>query len=74
MHVAYNWGKGVVKGFFWGRLIGLMSPASSLPLEEIGGTWKEIGKSADRLYDKIKEEIGQAQKIMEELANREKDS
>ena len=35
---------------------------------------EDIGKSADELYDKTKEQIGQEQRKMEELANRGKDS
>jgi hypothetical protein len=42
--------------------------------EKRQGTWKDIGKSDDELYDKTREEIAQSQRKMEELVNREKDS
>ena len=70
---ACDWSKGLVKGFFWGGLIGIIT-GILFTTKRDGGTWKDIGKSADKLYDKTREEIGQAQRKMEELANREKDS
>ncbi len=70
---VYDWSKGLVKGFFWGGLIGLITGVLFSTRRE-GGTWKDIGKSADKLYDKTREEIGQVQRKMEELANHKKDS
>jgi len=70
---AYDWGKGLVKGLFWGGLIGVVI-GILLTTKREKGTWEDIGKSADELYDKTKEQIGQEQRKMEELANRGKDS
>ena len=46
---AFNWGKGLVKGFFWGGLIGMVT-GILFTRKRDRGTWKEIGKSADELY------------------------
>ena len=70
---GYDWGKGLVKGLFWGGLIGVVIGILYTTKKD-KGTWEEIGKSADELVDKTKEEIGQARSKMEELANRGKDS
>jgi len=70
---AYDWGKGLVKGLFWGGLIGVVI-GILLTTKREKGTWEDIGKSADELYDKTKEQIGQEQRKMEELTNRGKDS
>ena len=70
---AYDWGKGLVKGFFWGGLIGVVIGILYTTKRD-KGTWEDIGKSADELVDKTKEQIGQERRKMEELANREKDS
>jgi len=70
---AYDWGKGLVKGLFGGGLIGVVI-GILLTTKREKGTWEDIGKSADELYDKTKEQIGQEQRKMEELANRGKDS
>ena len=70
---AYDRGKGLVKGLFWGGLIGVFIGILYATKRD-KGTWEEIGKSADELVDKTKEQIGQARRKMEELANRGKDS
>ncbi len=70
---AYDWGKGLVKGLFWGGLIGVVI-GILYTTKKNKGTWEDIGKSADELYDKTKGEVEQAQRKMEMLANREKDS
>jgi hypothetical protein len=70
---AYDWGKGLVKGLFWGGLIGVVI-GILYSAKRDKGTWEDIGKSADELYDKTKEQIGQERRKMEELANHEKDS
>ncbi len=70
---AYDKGKGLVKGLFWGGLIGLVIGILYTRKRD-GGTWKDIGKSADKLYGKTREEIRRAQREMENLVNREKDS
>jgi hypothetical protein len=70
---AYDWGKGLVKGLFWGGLIGVVIGILYTAKRD-KGTWEDIGKSADELYDKTKEQIGQERRKMEELANQEKDS
>ena len=69
----YDWGKGLVKGLFWGGLIGVVI-GILFTTKRDKGTWEDIGKSADELVDKTKEEIGQTRRKMEELANRRKDS
>ena len=70
---AYDWSKGLVKGLFWGGLIGVVIGILYTTKRD-KGTWEKIGKSADELYDKTKDQIGQEQRKMEELANRGKDS
>ncbi len=70
---AFDRGKGLAKGFFWGGLIGLVI-GILLTTKREKATWEEIGKSADALVDKTKEQMGQARRKMEELANRRKDS
>jgi hypothetical protein len=67
-----DWSKGLVKGLFWGGLIGVVIGIFYTTKRD-KGTWEEIGKSADQLADKTREEIGQAQRKMEELVYREKD-
>jgi gas vesicle protein len=69
---AYDWGKGLVKGLFWGGLIGVVI-GILIATKRDKGTWEDIGKSADELVDKTKEEIGQTRRKMEEWANRRKD-
>ena len=70
---AFDRGKGLAKGFFWGGLIGVVI-GILITTKRDKGSWEEIGKSADELVDKTKEQIGQARRKMEELANRGKDS
>jgi gas vesicle protein len=70
---ALDRGKGLAKGFFWGGLIGLVV-GILLATKREKVTWEDIGKSADALVDKTKEQMGQARRKMEELANRGKDS
>jgi hypothetical protein len=70
---ALDRGKGLAKGFFWGGLIGLVV-GILLTTKREKATWEDIGKSADALVDKTKEQMGQARRKMEELANRGKDS
>jgi hypothetical protein len=69
----YDWGKGLVKGLFWGGLIGVVI-GILFTAKRDKGTWEDIGKSADALVDKTKEEIGLARREMEELANHGRDS
>jgi hypothetical protein len=56
---AFDRGKGLAKGFFWGGLIGIVIGVLLVTKRE-KATWEDIGKSADALVDKTKEEIGQA--------------
>jgi prolipoprotein diacylglyceryltransferase len=70
---AFARGKGLAKGFFWGGLIGVVI-GILITAKRDNGTWEEIGKSADALVDKTKEQIRLARKKMEERANPEKDS
>jgi hypothetical protein len=70
---AFDWSKGVVKGLFWGGLIGVVIGILYTTKRD-KGTWENVGKSADELVDKTKEQIGQARRKMEALANRGKDS
>ena len=70
---AYDRGKGLVKGLFWGGLIGVVI-GILYSTKRDKGTWENIGKSADELVDKTREQIGQAQRKMEEVADRGKDS
>ena len=65
---AYDWGKGLLKGLFWGGAIGVFI-GIFYSTKRDKATWEDIGKSADELVDKTKEQIGQAQRKMEELAN-----
>jgi len=70
---AFDRGKGLAKGFFWGGLIGVVI-GILITTRRDKGTWEDIGKSADALVDKTKEQIGQARRKMEELTNRGTDS
>ena len=70
---AFDRGKGLAKGFFWGGLIGV-AIGILIATKREKGTWEDIGKSADELVDKTKEQIRLARRKMEERANREKDS
>jgi hypothetical protein len=70
---VFDWGKGLVKGLFWGGLIGVVVGILYTKKKDLG-TWEEIGKSADELVDKTKEQFGQAQRKIKELANRRQDS
>ena len=70
---AFDRGKGLAKGFFWGGLIGVVI-GILITTRRDKGTWEDIGKSADELVDKTKEQIGQASRKLAELANRGKDS
>ena len=70
---AFDRSKGLVKGLFRGGLIGV-GVGILYTTKRDKGTWENVGKSADELVDKTKEQIGQAQRKMEELANRRKDS
>ncbi len=65
---AFDRGKGLAKGFFWGALIGVVI-GIFITTRRDKGTWEDIGKSADALVDKTKEQIGQARRKMEERAN-----
>lgn len=69
---AYDWSKGLVKGLFWGGLMGFMIGILYTTKRD-KGTWEGIGQSADALVNKTKEEIGQAQRAMVELAHRAED-
>jgi hypothetical protein len=69
----YDWSKGLVKGLFWGGLIGVVIGILYATKRD-QGTWENIGKSADELVDKTKEEIEQARRKISELANPENDS
>lgn len=66
---ACDWSKGLVKGLFWGGLIGVVFGILYTTKRE-KRTWEDIGKSADELVDKTKEQIGQVRRKMEKLANR----
>jgi hypothetical protein len=70
---AFDRGKGLAKVFFWGALIGVVI-GILITTRRNKGTWEDIGKSADALVDKTKEQIGQARRKMEELTNCGKDS
>jgi len=70
---TFDWGKGLLKGLFWGGLIGVVI-GILITAKRDKGTWEDIGKSADELVDKTKEQIGQAQRKMEALSNRGQDS
>ena len=61
---AYDWGKGLVKGLVWGGLIGIIIGLLYSARKD-KDTWEDIGKSADALVDKTKEQIGQAGRKME---------
>lgn len=70
---AFDRGRGLAKGFFWGGLIGVVI-GILITAKRDKGSWEEIGKSADALVDKTKEQIRLARRKMEEPANPEKDS
>jgi gas vesicle protein len=69
---VYDWSKGLVKGLFYGGLIGVVI-GLFFTTKRKKGTWEEIGKSADALFDKTQEQVDQAQREIKELSNREKD-
>ena len=69
---TFDRSKGLVKGLFWGGLIGVVIGIVYTTKRD-KGTWENIGKSADELVDKTKEQIGQARRKIEKLANRGKD-
>jgi hypothetical protein len=69
---ASDWSKGLIKGLVWGGLFGVVIGILFTTKRETR-TWEDIGKSADELVDKAKEEIGRERRKMEELANREND-
>ena len=64
---AYDWSKGLIKGLFWGGLMGLVI-GILMTTKRNKGTWEEIGKSADELVDKNKKEIDHEWREMEELS------
>jgi hypothetical protein len=70
---ALDRSKGLAKGFFWGALIGV-AIGILITTRRDKGTWEDIGKSADALVDKTKEQIGQARRKLAELTNCGKDS
>ena len=65
---ACDWDKGLIKGLFWGGLIGVVI-GILFTTKTAKGTWEDIGKSADKLVNKTKEQIGQERRKMEDLAN-----
>ena len=67
-----DWSKGLVKGLFWGGLIGV-AIGILFTTKRDKGTWEKLGRSADRLFDKNKETIDQERREMQELLTREKD-
>jgi gas vesicle protein len=69
---VYDWSKGLVKGLFWGGLMGVVI-GIFLTTKRDKGTWEKIGRSADELFDKTQEQVDQAQMEIKELSNREKD-
>jgi hypothetical protein len=69
---VYDWSKGLVKGFFWGSLIGVVIGVLFITKRD-KGTWEKIGRSADELFDKNQEQVEQAQREIKELSNREKE-
>lgn len=68
----FNWSKGLVKGFFWGGLMGVVV-GIFLTTKREKGSWEKIGRSADEFFDKTQEQVDQAQREIKELSNREKD-
>jgi hypothetical protein len=64
--------KGLIKGLFWGGLIGVI--IGILYITKRDKTWEDIGKSADELVDKTKEQMEQSRIKMEKLVNQGKDS
>jgi hypothetical protein len=64
--------KGLIKGLFWGGLIGVM--IGILFITKRDKTWEDIGKSADELVDKNKEQMEQSRIKMEKLVNQAQDS
>ena len=56
---ACDWGKGLIKGLFWGGIIGVVI-GILFTTKRDKGTWENLGKSADELVDKTKEQIWQA--------------
>ena len=63
--------KGLIKGLFWGGLIGVIIGILYIKRDK---TWEDIGKSADELVDKTKEQMEQSRIKLEKLVNQEKDS
>ena len=64
--------KGLIKGLFWGGLIGVI--IGILYVTKRDKTWEDIGKSADELVDRNKEQMEQSRIKMEKLVNQAKDS
>ena len=54
---AYDWGKGLINGLFWGGLIGVVIGILYTTKRD-RETWEGIGKSAEELVDRTKEELG----------------
>jgi gas vesicle protein len=67
---TYDWSKGLVKGLFWGGLIGVVV-GILFTTKRDKGTWEKIGRSANELFDKTQEQVGQERRKMENLANHE---
>ncbi|MBI5586704.1 MAG: YtxH domain-containing protein [Deltaproteobacteria bacterium] len=70
---TFDQAKGLVKGLFWGGLIGAIIGILYITKRN-KGTWEDIGRSADELVDKTKEQLEQARMKMEELVHRGQDS
>ena len=69
---VYERSRGLVKGLFWGGLIGAVIGLLHTTKRD-KETLEDIGKSADALYNKTKDQIEQARRKLAELANRGKD-
>ena len=69
---AFDRSKGLVKGLFRGGLIGV-GVGILYTTKRDKGTWENVGKSADELVEKTKEQIGQAWRKIKEQANCGKD-
>lgn len=70
---ALDRGKGLAKGFFWGGLIGV-AIGILITTRRDKGSWEDIGRSADALVERTKEQIGQARRKLAERTNCGKDS